>query len=134
MSIQSNVNKALKAVEDYNAAVADLRKALKGKKPDAVGAALLPCVAKFYGVQIVVSTSNRNKGELALDSSAGKFAAAKKALQRLTADIVGKKNSRSETEIPEELLSAARTLAKRAGDYKNARSLASKALALAFSE
>lgn len=134
MSIQSNVNKALNAAEDYAAAVAELRKALKGKKPEAVGAALLPFVAKYYGVQIVVSTSNRNKGEQALDSSASKFAAAKKALQRLTADIVGKSASRSEVEIPEELIAAARTLAKRAGDYKNARSLASKALALAFSE
>lgn len=134
MSIQSNVNKALKAVKDYNAAVADLRKELKGKKPEAVKATLLPFVAEFYGVSVVVSESNRNKGEQALDRSAASFEAAKKALQRLTADIVGAKSSKEEIEIPEELMAAARTLAKRAGSYEGARSLASKALALAFSE
>lgn len=134
MSIQSNVNKALRAADDYAAGVAALRRDLKGKKPDVVGAALLPCVAKYYGVQVVISTSNRNKGEQALDSAAENFAAAKKALQRLTADIVGKSASRQEVEIPEELMAAARTLAKRAGAYEGARSLASKALALAFAE
>lgn len=93
--------------------------------------------AKRHGVAIVVSESNRNKGQSVLDRDAANFAAAKKSAQRMLAALAGDtekagKEEAEEIEIPAELLAAAAKLAKLAQEYEGARKLASKALAAAF--
>ena len=132
MSIKTNVTNALTAANAYNEAVVALRKDFKGKPTDAVRSGLLPHVAAFYAVP-VVDGAGKAKGTKVLDKDATKYEAAKKALQRLTKDIVGAGSDKAEeVEVPAELLAAAAKLAKLAAQYKDARSLASKALAQAF--
>ena len=132
MSIAINVTNALTAANAYNEAVVALRKDFKGKATDAVRTGLLPHVAAFYAVP-VVDGAGKATGTKVLDKDATKYEAAKKALQRLTKDIVGATDGKAEeVEIPAELLAAAAKLAKLAAQYEGARSLASKALAQAF--
>jgi len=91
-----------------------------------------------YGVGLVESKSPRNKGAMVLDRSAANYEAAKTAIRRVREAMVGDVTKPSakaeETEIPEELIAAAAKLAKLAQQYEGARSLASKALALAFAK
>lgn len=135
--MQANVNRALIAVGKaqeqhalYLAEIAALRKGLP-KKRDAGRAVLLPLVANFYGVA-VVDGQGKAKGQKVLDSGAAKYEAARKALQSMVADIyVGA--SRTELEVPADVLAAAEKLAKLCNEYKNARKLASTAVAAVFS-
>jgi hypothetical protein len=127
---------ALDAAHAYGNAVATLRAeavaGLKGQmSPDTVKAALLEPIAQYYGVKLVDKTRGEGK---TWDKEAAKFEAAKKAHQRLAADIMGKAESSDEVEIPEELLAAAAKLAKLAAAYEGGRSLASKALASAWAK
>ena len=132
MSIKTNVTNALAAAAAYDAAVVALRKDFKGKAADDVRTGLLPHVAAFYAVP-VVDGAGKAKGTKVLDKEATKYEAARKALLRLTNDIVGATDGKAEeVEIPAELLAAAAKLAKLAAQYEGARSLASKALAQAF--
>lgn len=135
MSIQSNVTNALNAAGSYNEAVQALKKALAGKAADVIRAALLPHVAAYYEVA-VVDGAGKAKGTKVLDKDASKYHTAKKALMRLT-DAIAAEASKSQTEeveVPAELLAAAAKLAKLAREYKDAKSLASRALALAFAK
>lgn len=112
-----------------------------GDKPvEEVRKLVLPIIGKLYGVPLVASTSNRNKGELTLDREAPRFEAAKTGLRDVVGAITGaakrgtsnKADAEAEVEIPAELLAAAAKLAKLANEYEGARSLASRALAAAF--
>jgi hypothetical protein len=123
MSIKSNVTTALTAAHAYGAAIAALRKDCAGMERDAVREAMLPPVAAYYAVKVV---------EGKLDREAAKYEAAKKALQRLLADVCPSSNTKEEVEVPAELLKAAKVLAELAAKYEGARSLAAKALATAF--
>ena len=90
--MQANVNKALTAVRNapaqhaiYLAEVAKLRKGLP-RSADKGRAVLLPMVAKFYGVAVVAG-AGKAAGSMVLDSDSAGYEAARKALQRLLADI-----------------------------------------------
>lgn len=86
MSIQSNVTKALTAAHDYEEAINQLKKDCAGKSRDEVRAAMLPAVAAHpkYEVKVV-------DGKLSPDSA--KYETARKALQRLVADVCGVEGS-----------------------------------------
>ena len=139
-SIKSLVATSLAAAHAYAKGVSGLQALPEVRKAaqsgaDAVRALLLPAVAGYYAVGVVVSESPRNKGQATLDREAASYEAAKTALRRLTADVMGKgKGNKPDVEIPEELLAAARLLAKKANAYEGSKSLAAKALALAFAE
>lgn len=90
--MQANVNKALTAVRNaqaqhaiYLAEVAKLRKGLP-RSSDKGRGVLLPMVAKFYGVAVVAG-AGKAAGSMVLDSDSAGYEAARKALQRLLADI-----------------------------------------------
>jgi hypothetical protein len=90
--MQANVNKALNAVRNaqaehavYLAEVAKLRAKLP-RSADKGRAVLLPMVAKFYGVA-VVEGAGKATGSMVLDSDSAAYEAARKALQRMVADI-----------------------------------------------
>ena len=137
-TIVANVNAACAADVSRATAVEALRKALKGKDADAIRAAILAPVAAFYEVPLVQgSDRSKAKGKLTLDRDAKGYEAAKRQLSRLTADILrngADKPKADDVEVPEELIAAARKLAKLAQQYEGARSLANKALALAFAK
>ena len=135
-AIRSTVHAVLTAAFAYGEGIESLRATYKGQTPDAIRAALLPEVASFpkYAVPLV-DGAGKATGTKVLDKTHAKYEAAKKALQRLVIDIVGKtSNATEEIEIPAELLAAAAKLAKLAQEYEGARSLAAKALAQAFAK
>ena len=125
MSIKSNVTAAIDAAHAYDTATAALRKDCKGMEREAVREAMLPCVAAYYAVEVV-------EGKLSTESA--KYEAAKRALYRLLKDVCPSSDTKEEEAIPAELLKAAKALALLANEYKNAKSLASKALATAFAK
>lgn len=136
-TIKSLVSAALVAAHAYGTAITGLKAlpeiqtaAKKGR--DNVRVLLLPSVAEFYGVKVVISESPRNKGQQTFDRESKNYEAAKTALRRLADDLVDGKSNKAEVEIPAELLAAAQKLAKLANEYEGARSLASRALAAAF--
>jgi hypothetical protein len=99
--MQANVNKALTAVRNaqaqhaiYLAEVAKLRKGLP-RSADKGRVVLLPMVAKFYAVAVVAG-AGKAAGSMVLDSDSAGYEAARKALQRLLADIY---QSSSKTEV-----------------------------------
>lgn len=90
--MQANVNKALTAVRNaqaehavYLAEIAKIRKGLP-RKADKGRVVLLPMVAKFYGVSVVAG-AGKATGSMVLDSDSAGYEAARKALQRMLADI-----------------------------------------------
>lgn len=130
------INTALNAATAYSKAIEEARQCpeVKGKGEDVVRAALLPIVAGFYAVPLV-DGAGKAQGKKVLDKDAPKYEAAKKALQRLLADIMGKGSDKGDKyEIPEEMLAAAAKLVKLAQGYdeKIMRSLAAQALAAAW--
>ena len=82
MSIKSNVTKALTAAHSYGEAIEQLKKDCAGMSREDARAAMLPAVAAFpkYNVKVV-------DGKLSPDSA--KYETARKALQRLVADVCG---------------------------------------------
>jgi len=137
-TINSLVASALVAAHAYGKGVTGLQalpevKTAARKGADTLRALLLPAVAGYYAVGVVVSESPRNKGQQTFDRESKNYEAAKTALRRLAADVMGKTGKKTEEiEIPEELIAAAAKLAKLAQQYEGARSLAAKALAAAF--
>jgi hypothetical protein len=123
MSIKSNVIAALKSAHAYGDAIAALRAdCSKLEKPEA-REAILPCVAAYYGVEVV-------EGKLSTESA--KYEAAKKALQRLLKDIYPESSTKEEVAIPAEILKAAKVLAALCAEYEGAKVLAAKAVGKAF--
>ena len=134
MSIKSNVSIALTSVAAYAKAVQGLRNELQGRDATQVRATLLPHVAAFYSVA-VIDGAGKATGTKVLDKDATKYEAAKKALQRLGADILGKSaNKAEEVAIPASVQRLAKLLALECAKYEGARSLASKAVAEAFAK
>jgi hypothetical protein len=88
MSIKSNVSIALTSATAYGKAVQGLKSELQGRDAAHVRAALLPHVAAFYNVA-VIDGAGKAMGTKVLDKESAKYEAAKKALQRLGADIFG---------------------------------------------
>lgn len=131
-SINTMVSSALTSVHAYQHAIDGLRVALKGQVSHDVRVAVLPAVASFYKVALVA----RERGEgVTMDINATKYEAAKKAVQRLVKDIVGKTaDSKPELEVPANILDAARKLVALCAEYEGAARLVSTALAIARAE
>ena len=120
-AINTAITGAFKAATTYATYVAELQTLLRGADRETIKEFVCPVAAKQYGAVY----------------ADGKWAdpkcAAKRYANRLIAAIVGKSDNRKEeVEVPAELLAAAAKLAKLAAQYEGARSLASKALAVAF--
>ena len=94
-AINTLVISALTAAHAYGTSVDKLRTALKGQDVPTARATLLPYIAGYYKVALVAKT--RGEG-VTMDTNAPKFEAAKKALQRLTHDVVGTSVARTVTE------------------------------------
>lgn len=131
---QAIVHAALSAAHTYGEKIAALQAIYKGKKPEAVRAALLPQVASFpkYAVPVIPG-EGKAKGTMVLDREHANYEACRKALGRLVKDIVGGGSAKAEeVEVPAEVLAAAAKLAKLCAQYEGARKLASTAIAQAF--
>lgn len=148
-----NVNQALAAIDAFvltlNTATKVFRKSMmdagfttaEDSKP-----VVMQWVSKKYACPIVVSTSNRNKGQNVLDRSSAGFVNADKAFKRLMDDLTGDADKAKspktegaaeeaeEIEIPAEILAAAAKLAKLCNEYQGAKKLAAKAVAVAFAK
>jgi hypothetical protein len=101
--MQANVNKALTAVRNaqdqhaiYLAEIAKIRKGLP-RSADKGRVVLLPMVAKFYGVKVVAG-AGKAAGSRVLNADSAGYEAARKALQRLLADIYGKPEGSGKTD------------------------------------
>lgn len=105
----------------------------------------LEWASQRYSVPLVVSQSPRNKGEIALDSKAPAYQAAKTALRRvreaLTGDAdkaavdaanPGAQSNRQEVEVPAEIAALAAKLVALCNEYEGAKRLAAQAIAEAF--
>ena len=129
-TINTLVATALNAAHAYSDTIVKLRTQMRGHlSPDQVRATLLPYVAGYYKVALVAKT----KGEgIRMDAEAAKYEAAKKALQRLTADIVGKVgNQKDELEVPANIAAAAAKLVQLCAEYEHAGRLLATAVAQA---
>ena len=136
LSTKTTVHSVLDAAFAYGSGIDDLRTAFKGQTPDAIRTALLPDVASYvkYAVPLV-DGEGKAVGTKVLDKTHAKYEACRKALGRLVSDIVGKSSAATEEiEIPAEILAAAAKLAKLCNEYKDARKLASGAVAQAFAK
>lgn len=132
LTVESAGSGALHCADLYGETIAFMRGKLKGKSEDSVRATLLPIVGSHYAVP-VVDGAGKAQGKKVLDKTAEKYEAAKKALQRLVADIMGKGSDKGdELEVPEHIAALAAKLAKACAEYEQARKLASTALANAF--
>ena len=134
-SIKSLVTSTLNAAGAYGKGIDALRTALTTKgtmSPVDVRAELLAPVAAFYGVAVLAKV--RGEG-YTLDKDAAGFEAAKKAIQRMTTDIVGKvAKETAELEVPAEMLALARKLVKLGVAYEQSGKLIAAAIALAKAE
>jgi hypothetical protein len=130
------IRSALAAADAYAKAIEEARNCpeVKGKSEDVIRANLLPIVAEKFAVP-VIDGKGKATGKKVLDSSAANYEAAKKALQRLMADLMGKTSGKGEEfEVPEHIAALAAKLAKACAEYEQARKLASTALANAFAK
>ncbi len=94
-----------------------------------------------YACPIVVSESNRNKGQLVLDRKAPSFAAADKAMRRLMEALTGDadetvsakgEQAKAGIAVPAHIAQLAAALAAACNEYEGAKKLASTAVAEAF--
>ena len=135
MTLASNITLALNHALGYADAIDGARKDAKGMTHDQVRAVILPLVSAKFAVPLK-DGEGKAKGTKVLDKDATKYEAAKKAVQRLLKDICGGASSgrQEEIEVPAEIIEAAKKLAKLAQKYEGAKSLASKAVAIAFAQ
>jgi hypothetical protein len=130
------INAALNAAHAYGDALAKARECpeIKGKGEEAVRAALLPVVGAYYAVPLI-DGEGKAKGRKVFDKAAPKYEAAKKALQRLLSDLMGKAVDKGEElEVPPHIAKLAAQLAQACAEYEQARKLASTAIAAAFAK
>lgn len=105
VAIKNDVHAALKSVAVYQDKIDSLKKLCA--KLD-VRATLLPYVASFYGVPLVVSERG---GKTVFDKDAENYETARKALFRMTQDIEGKKpKSTTPVAVPKKLLAVGKAL------------------------
>jgi hypothetical protein len=135
MTLASNITLALNHALSYAQAIEDARKDAKGMTREAVRDVILPITSAKFEVPLK-DGEGKAKGTKVLDKDATKYEACKKATQRLLNDICGDASSakKEEVEVPEELIEMAKKLAKLAKKYEGAKSLASKAVAIAFAQ
>ena len=95
MSFKTYTTKALNAASNYAEAIDGLRKLCAKLDRDAARAEMLPIVAAHYKVP-VVDGAGPATGTKVLDKGAAAFETARKALQRLLADIYGKPETKAE--------------------------------------
>ena len=101
LAIKNDVHAALRSVAVYQDKI-DALKTLCAKLD--VRSTLLPYVASFYKVTLVVSERG---GKTVLDKDAAQYEAAKMALYRMTRDIEGNKPKSTETvAVPKKLVAA----------------------------
>lgn len=127
-NITTHVNAALTAAGAYGQAVDAIRKDLKGQlSPEQVKAVLLQPVATFYGVALV--DKERGEGKT-WDKASAKWETAKKAHQRLCADVTGKSQNQSdELEVPAHIAKIAAQLVAACAEYEGAAKLIATAIA-----
>jgi hypothetical protein len=107
-SLQSAVTTALNAAATYSAAI-DAIKVHAGRKNEAnVRAMLLPCVAKHFAIGVAEGQRGAT-----FDKDHDSYEAARKALQRLLSDVMGKKGNAKAEFVP--LSRAQLALAKELG-------------------
>jgi hypothetical protein len=146
----SNVNQALAAIDAFVLTLNTATKVFRQSMMDAGFTTAEDCkpvvmqwTSKKYGIAIVVSTSNRNKGQQVLDRDSAAFTKADKAFKRLMDDLTGDADAKvsakaeaadakEEIEIPADIAALAQRLVKLCNEYKGARKLASQAVAEAF--
>ena len=135
MTLSTHISTALTHALAYGEAIENARREAKGMTRDAVRDVILPIVSAKFAVALK-DGEGKAKGTKVLDKDAPKYEAAKKATQRLLKDICGDASSgkQEEVEVPAELIEAAKKLAKLAQKYEGAKSLASKAVAIAFTQ
>ena len=108
---QAIVHAALSAAHTYGEKIAALQAIYKGKKPEAVRAALLPQVASFPKYKVpVVPGAGKAEGTMVLDSEHKNYEACRKALGRLVKDIVG--GGSAKAEAPDLVAQALRLISK----------------------
>jgi hypothetical protein len=122
--------KTFKTGDEDEAALADVVRLAKRMKRETFEPLAQRLASTKYGVPLITKST----GRVVFDSSAEKYETARKRVQRLVKAIYETSQSTEEIEIPAELLKLAQALAKAANEYEGARSLASKALAVAFSK
>jgi hypothetical protein len=148
----SNVNQALAAIDAFvltlNTATKTFRQSMVDAgftTPEDAKPVVMQWVSKKYGIAIVVSTSNRNKGQNVLDRDSAAFTKADKAFKRLMDDLTGDADAqvsakaegeaadaKEEIEVPADIAALAARLVKLCNEYKGAKRLASQAVAEAF--
>ena len=128
-ALEAAILKTFKTGDDDDAALADVVKLAKRVKRETFEPLAQRLASEKYDVPLI----EKSTGRIVFDSSAAKYETARKRVQRLIKALYETSN-REDVEIPAELLAAAAKLAKLANEYEKARSLASKALAMAFAK
>ena len=129
-ALSAAILKTFKTGDDDEAALADVVKLAKRMKRETFE----PLAQRLASTKYDVPLIEKKTGRIVFDSSAEKYETARKRVQRLIKAVYETSQSTEEIEIPAELLKLAQALAKAANGYEGARSLASKALAAAFSK
>lgn len=129
-ALSAAILKTFKTGDDDEAALADVVKLAKRMKRETFE----PLAQRLASTKYDVPLIEKKTGRIVFDSSAEKYETARKRVQRLIKAVYETSQSTEEIEIPAELLKLAQALAKAANKYEGARSLASKALAVAFSK
>ena len=131
-SFKNLVSSALTAVAAYGVAITGLQGHCKGDDATVVRAKLIGPVGEFYGVKVLASVGKGNaSGSVKLDADAPKYEAARKALQRLTNDILGEKAKDAEVTVPRAVQAAFNAAWLLASKYEQACKIAATALAKA---
>ena len=127
-NINALVATALDAAHAYGKGIDAIRAALKGQtSPDDVRATLMGAVSAYYGVPLVDKTRGEGK---TWDKEHGRFETAKKAHQRICADVLGKAADKTpEIEVPAHIAKLAAQLVKACGEYEGAAKLIATAIA-----
>lgn len=94
MTFKTYTTKALNSATSYAEAIEGLRKLCAKLDRDSARAEMRPIVAAYYKVP-VVDGAGKAQGSKVLDKDAAAYETAKKALQRLLADIYGKPETKA---------------------------------------
>ena len=131
-SFKNLVSSALTAATAYGVAITGLQGHCKGDDATVVRAKLIGPVGEFYGVKVLASVGKGNaSGSVKLDADAPKYEAARKALQRLTKDILGEKAKADGVTVPRAVQAAFDAAWAMAAKYEQAGKIAATALAKA---
>ena len=128
-TLNTTIVHAFNAADSEAKAIEAVRKAAGRMSRDKFEAVAQQVASTHYAVPLITKST----GRVVFDSNAPKYETARKRVQRLVKALFETSPS-DEIEVPAELLKAAAVLAKLASEYEGSRSLASKALAAAFSK